>query len=220
MQCILCGQESAYHRVITTAWINGLPQAFQMQTKDSIVGKVACRPCYRLGEQIVQKLKALRESLGVLKDITGIALDATVRGQETELLDQVPPLESPVETTDLRKRPLTSPDISASKRIDTTFTPDKEQPPHSRRSLFGPDQAVQSSADDSPRVQVGDIGMVHALQINPCSNNKYSRNVYDIMLVLHALVRRLVGRHCRFILLGSMLCVPYALNGHNIASGL
>ena len=91
MQCILCGQESAYHRVITTAWINGLPQAFQMQTKDSIVGKVACRPCYRLGEQIVQKLKALRESLGVLKDITGIALDATVRGQETELLDQVPP---------------------------------------------------------------------------------------------------------------------------------
>ena len=113
MQCILCGQESAYHRVITTAWINGLPQAFQMQTKDSIVGKVACRPCYRLGEQIVQKLKALRESLGVLKDITGIALDATVRGQETELLDQVPPLESPVETTDLRKRPLTSPDISA-----------------------------------------------------------------------------------------------------------
>ena len=117
MQCILCGQESAYHRVITTAWINGLPQAFQMQTKDSIVGKVACRPCYRLGEQIVQKLKALRESLGVLKDITGIALDATVRGQETELLDQVPPLESPVETTDLRKRPLTSPDISASKRI-------------------------------------------------------------------------------------------------------
>ena len=108
MQCILCGQESAYHRVITTAWINGLPQAFQMQTKDSIVGKVACRPCYRLGEQIVQKLKALRESLGVLKDITGIALDATVRGQETELLDQVPPLESPVETTDLRKRPLST----------------------------------------------------------------------------------------------------------------
>ena len=96
MQCILCGQESAYHRVITTTWINGLPQAFQMQTKDSIVGKVACRPCYRLGEQIVQKLKALRESLGVLKDITGIALDATVRGQETELLDQVPPLESPL----------------------------------------------------------------------------------------------------------------------------
>ena len=91
MQCILCGQESAYHRVITTAWINGLPQAFQMQTKDSIVGKVACRPCYRLGEQIVQKLKALRESLGVLKDITGIALDATIRGQETELLDQVTP---------------------------------------------------------------------------------------------------------------------------------
>ena len=192
MQCILCGQESAYHRVITTAWINGLPQAFQMQTKDSIVGKVACRPCYRLGEQIVQKLKALRESLGVLKDITGIALDATVRGQETELLDQVPPLESPVETTDLRKRPLTSPDISASKRIDTTFTPDKEQPPHSRRSLFGPDQAVQSSADApkerSPLLPLAQVSPVSS-QVSTLLHKEPSSTPSDAVLVRTIYVR-------------------------------
>lgn len=163
MQCILCSQEHQYRCYISAAWIKALPQALQVQIEDNALGKVACRPCYRLGEQIVQKVKALRDSLAILKDNTCIALDVTVMAQETEQLDmdQVPPLESPVRPVpDLRKRPLTSPDhVSptverASKRIDVSCTPDKGQAPHSRRNLFGTGLTAKS---DSPRVQVCDF---------------------------------------------------------------
>ena len=108
----------------------------------------------------MQKIKSLRDSLAVLSSITGIALDVAINALETEQLnmDEVPPVESPVRPdSDVRKRPLTSPDQTspaierASKRINVSHTPDKEQPPRSRRNLFGTNQVAQSA---SPRIQV------------------------------------------------------------------
>ena len=86
MQCILCSQEHQYRCYISAAWIKALPQALQVQIEDNALGKVACRPCYRLGEQIVQKVKALRDSLAILKDNTCIALDVTVNAASCRAL--------------------------------------------------------------------------------------------------------------------------------------
>ena len=69
---------------ITAARISGLPQAVQVQIEDNALplGKLACRACYHLGEQIVQKIRSPCDSLAV-SSRTGIALDVTVNTLET-----------------------------------------------------------------------------------------------------------------------------------------